>query len=131
MSNFYVGGVPEEAEIKVLGPLEINQGFTGCIEIIKALIEKSEQKTETKVSYNSYSQIANSIKAVLVNQKNVKLCSSKTSCQQADQCDTAGNCVELPVDDYVCQKAPAELKTSTNQMAFNGHRYDHFLDEKI
>ena len=50
MSNFYVGGVPEEAEIKVLGPLEVNQGFTGCIEIIKATIEKSlQQKTETKV----------------------------------------------------------------------------------
>ena len=59
-----------------------------------------------------------------MDQKNVKLCSSLTSCQQTDQCDAAGSCVELPVDDYVCQKAPAAIKTSTNQMAFNGHRLD-------
>ena len=50
ISNFYVGGVPEEAEIMVLGPLEVNQGFTGCIEILKASIEKlREEETEVSV----------------------------------------------------------------------------------
>ena len=55
ISNFYVGGVPEEAEIMVLGPLEVNQGFTGCIEILKTSIQD-----ETEVSVISSNELINS-----------------------------------------------------------------------
>ena len=52
MNNFYLGGVPEEAEVAVLAPLEVNQGFTGCLELAQAsrLSENSIGNSKSNVS---------------------------------------------------------------------------------
>ena len=56
ISHFFIGGVPESAEVKILGPLKFNKGFTGCIELHTATVTLSKvqgsgaDKNEVSVS---------------------------------------------------------------------------------
>jgi len=50
MEEFYIGGVPESIEPIILTQLDLDKGYTGCMQLEKALIKLFPSSSNVAVS---------------------------------------------------------------------------------